>query len=151
LVYRARQIGVTLPLLESALPSNSEHLRRAIDVVLERSETRIGVIGLAFKEDTDDLRESPVVALIEQLIGKGRDVRVYDPHIRLDSIYGTNRDFVLKAIPHIGKLMLPALDDVLDWADCLVVAQKPSPAAAEKIQAVHVPVIDLAGGVAFAR
>jgi GDP-mannose 6-dehydrogenase len=149
LIYRSRQLNVTLPLLESALPSNDEHLRRAVEAVLDQPETRIGVVGLAFKENTDDLRESPVVVLLEQLLGKGRDVRVYDPHIRLDSIYGTNRNFILNAIPHIGKLMLPALDDLLGWANCVVVAQKLEPTLVERIQAAQLPVIDLVGsGVA---
>ena len=66
------------------MPSNEQHLKRAIDAVLDLPARRIGVIGLAFKEDTDDLRESPVVTLLEQLIGKGREVQVFDPHIRLD-------------------------------------------------------------------
>ncbi len=77
---------------------------------------RIGVIGLAFKENTDDLRESPVVAMLEQLIGKGRNVRVFDPHIQLEAIYGGNRQFILKVIPHIGRLLDSSLDQTLAWA-----------------------------------
>ena len=77
------------------MPSNEQHLKRAIDAVLDLPAQRIGVIGLAFKENTDDLRESPVVTLLEQLIGKGREVQVFDPHIQLDAIYGTNRNFIL--------------------------------------------------------
>jgi len=79
LVYRASRLDVELPLLESTLPSNDRHLDRAIDAVLNTPGERIAVFGLAFKENTDDLRESPVVRLLEQLIGKGRDVRVFDP------------------------------------------------------------------------
>ena len=93
LVYRAAHLDLKLPLLESAIPSNERHLKRAIDAVLDLPAQRIGVIGLAFKEDTDDLRESPVVTLLEQLIGKGREVQVFDPHIRLDDIYGSNRNY----------------------------------------------------------
>src|SRR5206468_4074195 len=97
--YRANRLDLKLPLLEAALPSNQRHLDRAIDAVLELpAGTRIGVIGLAFKENTDDLRESPVVSLLEQLIGKGREVRVFDPHIQLDAIYGANRRFILEII-----------------------------------------------------
>ena len=73
------------------------------------------MIGLAFKENTDDLRESPVVSLLEQLIGKGRDVRVFDPHIRLDVIYGSNRNFILQQIPHIGRLLDNTLTETLQW------------------------------------
>jgi len=91
LTYRASRLDLKLPLLESALPSNDAHLLRAIQTVLDVDADRIGIIGLAFKENTDDLRESPVVTLLEHLIGKGRNLRVYDPHIQLDNIYGTNR------------------------------------------------------------
>ena len=143
LVYRAQRMDVKLPLLESAIPSNQEHLRRALDAVLDLPARRLGIIGLAFKENTDDLRESPVVALLEHLIGKGRDVRVYDPHIRVEGIYGTNRDFLLNAIPHIGRLMQTSLDGVLGWADHLIVAQKPSPDLVARIRACGLPVLDI--------
>ena len=76
-----RSNSIWAPMLESILASNDEHLRRAIESVLDLGNVRIGVVGLAFKENTDDLRESPVVTLLEHLIGKGRDIRVYDPHI----------------------------------------------------------------------
>jgi GDP-mannose 6-dehydrogenase len=115
LVYRAAHLDLKLPLLESAMPSNEQHLRRAIEAVLDLPAQRIGVIGLAFKEDTDDLRESPVVTLLEQLIGKGRDVKVFDPRIRLDAIYGSNRNFILETIPHIGRLLTGSLDQILAW------------------------------------
>ena len=113
LIYRVRVLDLKLPLLESALPSNEQHLKRAIDAVVDLPAQRIGVIGLAFKENTDDLRESPVVSLLEQLIGKGREVRVFDPHIQLDSIYGSNRNFILESIPHISRLLAGNLEQVL--------------------------------------
>jgi GDP-mannose 6-dehydrogenase len=144
LAYRAGRLDLKLPLLEAALPSNDRHLDRAIGAVLELPG-RIGVLGLAFKEDTDDLRESPVVTLLESLIGKGRDVRVYDPNIRLDSIYGSNRNFILNAIPHIGRLLESDAAALLHWADHLVVVQKPGDALARAIAASGLPVLDLAG------
>src|SRR5205823_7518628 len=113
LVYRAGRMDLEVPLLESVLPSNERHLLRAIDTVLDLPAKRIGVLGLAFKENTDDLRESPVVAMLEHLIGKGRDLRVFDPHIQLETIYGSNRDFIVRSIPHIGRLLQSRLDDVL--------------------------------------
>ena len=145
LVYRISQLDLTMPLLESALPSNDQHLKRAIDAVLELPAERIGVIGLAFKENTDDLRESPVVMLLEQLIGKGRDVRVFDPHIRLDAIYGSNRNYILESIPHIGRL-LTGLDELLDWADHLVLAQKQSSAILNQIGESGLPSMNLVQG-----
>ena len=150
LTYRASRLDLNLPLLESALPSNEQHLKRAIDRVLDLPAGRIGVIGLAFKEDTDDLRESPVVALLEQLIGKGRDLRVYDPQIRLDAIYGANRTFLLDSIPHIGRLLDNRLEETLGWAQYLVVAQKQSGEIAARIRASGLPVIDLMGEAAQA-
>jgi len=143
LVYRAQRLDIDLPLLESALPSNQAHLRRAIDAILDVPPCRIGIIGLAFKENTDDLRESPVVTLLEHLIGKGRDIRVFDPHIRLDEIYGTNRSFVVNMIPHIGKLLQNSIDGVLGWAEYLVIAQLQTPETMERIRASGLPVMDL--------
>jgi GDP-mannose 6-dehydrogenase len=144
LTYRASRLDLRLPLLESVLPSNGEHLQRGIRAVLELPAERIGVFGLAFKENTDDLRESPVIALLETLLGKGRAVRVFDPHIRLEEIYGSNQQFLLNAIPHIGRLLDRSLEDTLAWAGHLVVAQKPSAEYAERIKRSGVPVLDLA-------
>ncbi len=146
LTYRAGQLDLKLPLLQSAIPSNDQHLTRAIHAVLDLPAKRIGVIGLAFKENTDDLRESPVVTLLEQLIGKGRDVKVFDPHIRLDAIYGANRNFILETIPHIGRLLVTNIDQVLGWADQLVLAQKQSAEAMQRISSSGLPLINLMQG-----
>jgi GDP-mannose 6-dehydrogenase len=150
LTYRSARLDVKLPFLESVLPANQAHLNRAIQDILDLPAERIGMIGLAFKENTDDLRESPVVSLLEQLIGKGRTVRVYDPHIRLDSIYGSNRDFILTAIPHIGRLLESKVESVLEWADHVVLAQPPSPELAKAILSSRRPVLDLVGSGLFA-
>lgn len=143
--YRASRLDLKLPLLEATLPSNQEHLRRAIDMLLDLPARRLGVFGLAFKENTDDLRESPVVALLEQLIGKGREVRVFDPHIQLDAIYGSNRNFILQQIPHIGRLLDARLEDTLRWADHLVIAQKPDDGIRTQIESSSLPVTSLIG------
>ena len=150
LTYRSARLDVKLPFLESVLPANQAHLNRAIQDILDLPAERIGMIGLAFKENTDDLRESPVVSLLEQLIGKGRTVRVYDPHIRLDSIYGSNRDFILTAIPHIGRLLESKVESVLEWADHVVLAQPPSAELAKAILSSRRPVLDLVGSGLFA-
>jgi GDP-mannose 6-dehydrogenase len=143
LVYRASRLDLKLPLLESVLPSNQRHLERTLEILLDLPAQRLGVFGLAFKENTDDLRESPAVALIEQLIGKGRDVRVFDPRILPDRIYGSNQRYLLAAIPHIGKLIDPSLERLLAWADHLVIAQKPSSENAALIAASGLPLSDL--------
>ncbi len=145
LVYRGSRLDIKLPLLESALPSNDEHLRRALQSVMDTGSKHLGIIGLTFKENTDDLRESPVITMLELLIGKGYDLRVYDPNVNLDSIYGSNRNFLLNAIPHIGRLLVPSAEAVFAWADQLVITQKPSAALLEAIQGSGLPVVDVAG------
>ncbi|MGI8962496.1 MAG: nucleotide sugar dehydrogenase [Bryobacteraceae bacterium] len=141
--YRANRLDLRLPLLESTLLSNQQHLQRAIEAILEIPAQRLGVIGLAFKENTDDLRESPVVTLLEQLIGKGRKVRVFDPHIQLDTIYGSNRHFILQQIPHIGRLLDNSLEHTLSWCDHVVVAQKLSADLALQVNQAGLPITDL--------
>ncbi len=147
LVYRAGQMDVKVPLMSSALPSNEAHIDRAVQAVLGLPAERIGIIGLAFKENTDDLRESPVVSLLEQLIGKGRNVRVFDPHIRMEEIYGANKNFILNTIPHVGRVLDNRIEDTLGWAQHLVVTQKQSEEGAAKIRESGLPVLDLAGSV----
>jgi GDP-mannose 6-dehydrogenase len=144
LTFRANRLDLRLPLLEAVLPANAAHLQRAIDAVLELPASRLGIYGLAFKENTDDLRESPVITLLEHLIGKGRDVRVYDPHINLDRIYGSNHRFLLDAIPHIGRLLVPSLDALLASCDAIVIAQKPQPSVRAELLASARPYLDLA-------
>jgi GDP-mannose 6-dehydrogenase len=141
--YRARQLDLDLPLLNSVLPSNEAHISRSLRRVVESGYRKFGVYGLAFKPHTDDLRESPAVALIERLIGKGYDLKIYDPHIQLDAIYGSNRAFLLTSLPHIGKCMEESLEAVLDWADMLVVAQEPVPAAKAIIERSSAPVLNI--------
>jgi GDP-mannose 6-dehydrogenase len=147
LVYRAGRMDLKVPLLETVLPSNEEHLRRAIHKVMDLPAEKLAVFGLAFKENTDDLRESPVIALLEHLIGKGRQVRVYDPHIRLEEIYGSNQRFVLAAIPHIANLLESSLEKLLEWGGHIIVTQPPSAASAEMIKRSGVPVLDLSSAV----
>jgi GDP-mannose 6-dehydrogenase len=143
LTFRASRLDVKLPLLESVLPSNDEHLRRGIRSVLALPGKRVGIFGLAFKEDTDDLRESPIIALVEFLLGKGRETRIFDPHIRLEAIYGSNLSFVVSALPHIGRLMVGSVEELLAETDAIVIAQKPSPTTLAALQASGKPTLDL--------
>lgn len=143
LAYRGGRLGLKLPLVEAVLPSNEVHLRRSIEAAQAIAAPRLGVYGLAFKEDTDDLRESAVVTLIEQLLAKGRSLRVFDPHIRLDRIYGSNLNFILSALPHIGKLLAADLEEMLAECDHLILTQKPAPGHRERIADSALPVLDL--------
>jgi GDP-mannose 6-dehydrogenase len=108
---------------------------------------KLGVVGLAFKEDTDDLRESPVVGMLEHLIRKGRDLRVYDPHIQMGKIYGSNLDYILTAIPHIGRVLTDDFHELANWADYLVLTRRPSPDLAAQIRGSGRPVLDVARGL----
>jgi len=143
LTYRASRLDLKLPLLDSVLTSNEEHLRRGIRQVIDSPGARIGIFGLAFKEGTDDLRESPVIALIEYLLGKGREVHVFDPHIQLEDIYGSNLNFVVSALPHISKLLVKNIDLLLTFSDTLVIAQKPDAASQARLAAGGLPVLNL--------
>ncbi len=102
-----------------------------------------GSSGWLSKKTPTTCARVPVVALLETLIGKGRSLRVFDPQIRLDQIYGSNQRFILNAIPHIGRLLDTRFEDTLAWAEHLVIAQKPSPACAEQIRQSGLPVLDL--------
>lgn len=119
--------GLKLPLLESVLPSNDAHLRNCIRLVLDTGKRRLGLVGLSFKENTDDLRESAAVELAEQLIGKGRDVRIYEPTIARGRLHGTNLQFIENSIPHIWKLLEDDMAQLIDEAEVVVVMQKIAP------------------------
>ncbi len=122
LAYRAKELDIDLPLVQSLLPSNEEHVHRAMEEILACGSNKIGLLGLSFKANTDDLRESPYVAIVKRLIGEGSDVRVWDPNVCLGVLLGSNRQFIEKTIPHIGKLLTDSLDEVLAFADTVVLA-----------------------------
>lgn len=121
LVAYSRQHGVALPVIESILPSNGDHKRRALDLV-RRSEARsVGVLGLAFKPDTDDLRESPTLELIQSLLGDGMAVKVYDPNVDPASLIGANKGEVDRALPELRSLLTPDSAELLRDCEVIVV------------------------------
>lgn len=143
--YRASRLDVKVPMLESVMNSNNEQLRRAMERV-EDLPGKIGIVGIAFKENTDDLRESPVVSMLEYLIGRGRDLRVWDPHISMDVIYGSNKEYILNSIPHIGRLLSSNIGELISWgAESLVLTQKPSAELKAELAATGRPIVDLSG------
>jgi GDP-mannose 6-dehydrogenase len=121
LAYQGKTNDLELPILTSILPSNEKHVARGLRVIMEKGQRRVGVLGFSFKAGTDDLRESPVIEVIEQLIGKGYDLRIYDKNVKLASLVGANRDFILNRIPHISRLMVDGVDAVLDHAQTVVI------------------------------
>jgi len=122
--YRAKELDLKLPLLESIISSNEEHLERAIDLVLQTGKRKIAVLGLSFKASTDDLRESPQVQLVKRLLGEGREIQIYDNNVSLGRLIGSNRDYIEQVIPHIGSLLKPDLEDVLKEAEVVVIATR---------------------------
>ena len=118
--HRARELDLESPLLRAVLESNALQVERAYRMVADSGQRRVGVLGLAFKPGTDDLRESPLVTLVERLIGRGFDVRVYDRYVREAQVTGANRAFIEQEIPHIWTLMAETPDEVVDSADVLV-------------------------------
>ena len=121
LLYKAKTLDLSLPILAAILPSNELQIERAMRAVIEKGSKKVGILGFSFKAGTDDLRESPVVELTERLIGKGYDLRVYDANVSLAAIHGANRDYILNHIPHISRLMTRSIDEVLDHADTIVI------------------------------
>src|SRR4051794_9376904 len=121
LLYKAKTLDVALPILAAVLPSNELQVERALRAVIDKRARKIGILGFSFKAGTDDLRESPVVELTERLIGKGYDLRIYDRNVSLASIHGANRDYILNHIPHISRLMVGSVGEVLDHAKTIVI------------------------------
>jgi GDP-mannose 6-dehydrogenase len=121
LLYKAKTLDLNLPILSSVLPSNQLQIERGVQAVVDKGNRRVGILGFSFKAGTDDLRESPMVELTERLIGKGYDLRVYDRNVHLASIHGANRDYILNHIPHISKLMVAGIDEVIAHGRTIVI------------------------------
>lgn len=121
LSYQAKMQDLELPILNSILLSNERQIARGLQLIIEKGYKRVGVLGFSFKAGTDDLRESPIIEVIERLIGKGYDVRIFDKNVNIARLVGANRDFILNHIPHISRLMVDSIDAVLDHAQTVVV------------------------------
>jgi GDP-mannose 6-dehydrogenase len=115
---------LNLPLLEALMPSNAEHLNRAVDVVLQTNKKKVALLGLSFKAGTDDLRESPQVQLVKRLLGEGCEVRIWDQDISLGRLAGSNRQYIEEVIPHIGSLLSTDLEQVVRSAEVVIIGNK---------------------------
>ncbi len=145
LAYEARRRDLDTPVLRAALETNRKQVERAARMVMDTGMRRVGLLGLSFKEGTDDLRESPMVALAETLIGKGFDLKIYDRNVREAGLIGANRAFIESHIPHIWQLMAADARSVVDMSDVLVLANASEEAAAlESTRRADQIVIDLA-------
>lgn len=121
LAYKAKTNDLDLPIMTAILPSNEMQVTRGLQLIMEKGHKQIGVLGFSFKAGTDDLRESPLIEVIERLIGKGHDLRIYDKNVNIASLVGANRDFILNRIPHISKLMVNNMEEVLNHAETVVI------------------------------
>jgi GDP-mannose 6-dehydrogenase len=122
--YRAKELDLSLPLFQSILPSNDEHLDRAVEMVLATGKKKIGMLGLSFKAATDDLRESPQVQLVKRLLGEGRQIRIWDDNVSLGHLIGSNRQYIEEVIPHIGSLLSSSMTDVVNDSEVVVIATR---------------------------
>lgn len=138
LLYSARHNDLRLPVLENILPSNRLQVERTVDRIMQRNCQRVGIIGLSFKPNTDDLRESPMVDLAETLSGKGLEVRIFDQDVNLARLIGGNKAFIQKTIPHISALMCESLEEVVAHSDAVVLAHD-RPATQEQLMALMRP------------
>lgn len=120
LAYRAKELDISLPLLEAIIPSNARHLERATEMILQTGKTDIAVLGLSFKPGTDDLRDSPHVRLIKQLLGEGKSIRIWDDDVALGCLVGSNRRYINDVIPHIGSLLCPSIGQAIRGAEVVV-------------------------------
>lgn len=122
--YVAKSKDINLALLPSILSSNQNHIRNTINSIMALGKKKIGFLGLAFKAGTDDLRESPLVEVVEFFIGKGFDIKIFDKSVSLAKLCGSNKDYIEKHIPHISKLLCDRIEEVLEGADVLVIGNK---------------------------
>jgi GDP-mannose 6-dehydrogenase len=122
--YKAKNSDLELPILASILRSNEIQIGRGIQLIVDKGHKKVGILGFSFKAGTDDLRESPMIEVIERLIGKGYDLRIYDKNVNIASLVGANRDFILNRIPHISRLMVQNVEMVLEHAQTVVIGNK---------------------------
>jgi len=151
LTYVGKLNDVTTPMLGNVMGSNRAHVDHALDLVTASGARRIGMVGLSFKAGTDDLRESPLVTVAERLIGKGYDLRIYDPEVNLSRLLGANKRYIETSIPHIGSLMSEDCAEVVRHAEVLVLGLGgkhllPTIAANTREGQVVVDLVGVAGG-----
>jgi len=119
--YKAKRLDLDVPLLRSVLPSNRVHIDRAIRLIQDAGNKKVSIFGLSFKAGTDDLRESPIVEVVERLLGKGFDIKIFDRNVEFASLTGANRDYLLNHVPHISSLLVGDFDAVLKHGDTIVI------------------------------
>jgi GDP-mannose 6-dehydrogenase len=140
LLHAARHADLELPILERILPSNERHLQRAVEAVLGLRRRRVGIFGLAFKQGTDDLRE-----LAERLLGKGLDLRIYDPAVSPSGLVGANREFIERRVPHLSTLLVDSAEELLRHSEVCVLGALTREAGRKLIPEGDTYLVDLVG------
>ncbi|MEZ0169727.1 nucleotide sugar dehydrogenase [Microvirga sp. TS319] len=141
--FAARRLEVPTPLLDATMEANEEQLKRAYSMVAATGKRRIGLIGLSFKPETDDLRESPLVELAERLFGRGYDIRIYDPNIQVSKLTGANLHFVRSHLPHLTSLLTANIDEVIEHAEVFVLGNRAEAQRLMRLVDDGRPLIDL--------
>jgi GDP-mannose 6-dehydrogenase len=124
LEYQANALDLPMPLIRAIIPSNILQIERALQMVLDTGKKKVGLLGLSFKPGTDDLRESPLVVLAEQLLGKGFQLKIYDDNVSLAKLIGANKRYITHEIPHLSRLMVSSLQELFDSSEVVVVGNK---------------------------
>ena len=122
----ARQHDIVLPMLSSLLDSNRVHIDHAVEKILKLGRPRVGMLGLSFKTGTDDLRESPLVLVAKRLLGEGCELRIFDPEVQLSRLLGANRSYIDANIPHLGELLCPDIESMMDPSEVILVGLQQS-------------------------
>jgi GDP-mannose 6-dehydrogenase len=120
-LYETQQLNLELPIIKAVLPSNKLHIENALKMIMDKGSKKVGILGFSFKANTDDLRESPTLELIERLLGKGYELTLFDKNVSAALSHGANRDYILKQLSHISDLMVDSIDEVIARADTIVI------------------------------
>jgi GDP-mannose 6-dehydrogenase len=114
-------MDIDVPLLNAILQSNATHIKGVIQRIVGSGKKRVGFLGMTFKPDTDDLRESPLVDVIETLLGKGFHVKIYDKNVATSRLIGANKRFIEEHIPHLSSLLVERVEDLVGDSEVVVV------------------------------
>lgn len=139
----AHDLYVEVPVINAINPSNEQQKKNAVDIIENKGQRKIGILGFSFKSGTDDLRCSPIVDVAEILIGKGYELHIYDKNVRISQLTGTNADFIAAKLPHLHEIISDDLDAVCVESDVLVITNKEKEFAGIPLKYPHKCIVDL--------